>query len=120
MLRKTHAIATTAPTQAPSPGRWEGDGRGDRGEVSGGGTVRSSATLPHQGGALHAHPPSVFHHSDRHPRPRRGPRLGPHQQAPAPRPPPARPHPPPAGGPAPPPPTGSPSPESRWRPRPAR
>src|SRR3954469_8769135 len=34
---ETLPTSTTAPTAFPSPGRWEGDGRGDRGEVSGGG-----------------------------------------------------------------------------------
>src|SRR3954454_21200289 len=30
--------STTDSTKSPSPGRWEGDGRGARGEVPGGGT----------------------------------------------------------------------------------
>src|SRR3954449_4008345 len=34
---ETHSIGTTASAKSPSPGRREGDGRGDRGEVSGGG-----------------------------------------------------------------------------------
>src|SRR4051794_17210530 len=33
----TPPTSNTASTASPSPGRWEGDGRGDRGEVSGGG-----------------------------------------------------------------------------------
>src|SRR3954449_13232203 len=37
---ETLPTSTTAPTAFPSPGRWEGDGRGDRGEVSGGGRRR--------------------------------------------------------------------------------
>src|SRR3954454_7462476 len=35
---------TTASTESPSPGRWEGDGRGDRGEVPGGGNGRERGT----------------------------------------------------------------------------
>src|SRR3954462_7497179 len=34
--RTTPPTSTTATAASPSPGRWEGDGRGDRGEVSGG------------------------------------------------------------------------------------
>src|SRR3954447_10315994 len=100
MMRKTHPIATNASTEPPAPGGGEGDGRGDRGEVSGGGTVRSSATLPHQGGALHAHPPpsSVLRRPARRPDPRRGPPRGPHKKPPPPRPPLARHHGQAAGG----------------------
>src|SRR3954467_13063036 len=36
-MLKMPPTSTTAPTESPSPGRWEGDGRGDRGEVPGGG-----------------------------------------------------------------------------------
>src|SRR5436309_4226113 len=34
-----HPMSTTASTKSPSPGRWEGDGRGDRGEGSGGRSI---------------------------------------------------------------------------------
>src|SRR3954451_2474399 len=34
---ETHSINAIAQAKSPSPGRWEGDGRGDRGEVPGGG-----------------------------------------------------------------------------------
>src|SRR3954451_5908534 len=37
---KTPPTSTTASAKSPSPGRWEGDGRGDRGEVPGGGKPR--------------------------------------------------------------------------------
>jgi|SRR3954451_11049937 len=37
--------STTAPTAFPSPGRWEGDGRGDRGEVPGGGRAMGMVRL---------------------------------------------------------------------------
>src|SRR3954463_11623188 len=39
-------ISNTAPTASPSPGRWEGDGRGDRGEVPGGGALRPGRNPP--------------------------------------------------------------------------
>src|SRR3954451_8283451 len=34
---ETHSINAIAQAKSPSPGRWEGDGRGDRGEAPGGG-----------------------------------------------------------------------------------
>src|SRR3954464_283241 len=40
MVRTAHPTCATASAKSPSPGRWEGDGRGDRGEVSGGGSRR--------------------------------------------------------------------------------
>src|SRR4051794_18890419 len=40
-MLKMPPTSTTAPTESPSPGRWEGDGRGDRGEVPGGGKPRA-------------------------------------------------------------------------------
>src|SRR4051812_1311222 len=42
---KADPIGTTASAKSPSPGRWEGDGRGDRGEVSGGGHSRGYTGL---------------------------------------------------------------------------
>src|SRR4051812_26765901 len=41
-----HTTSTTAPAKSPSPGRREGDGRGDRGEVSGGGPLLLQPDLP--------------------------------------------------------------------------
>src|SRR3954447_26283112 len=43
---ETHSIGTTASAKSPSPGRREGDGRGDRGEVSGGGSSLPQIRLP--------------------------------------------------------------------------
>src|SRR4051812_12028354 len=45
-------MGTTASAESPSPGRWEGDGRGDRGEVSG----RGDAPIPQ----CYDPPPSAF------------------------------------------------------------
>src|SRR4051794_35151148 len=39
-ILKTLPTTPIASTAFPSPGRWEGDGRGDRGEISGGGRKR--------------------------------------------------------------------------------
>src|SRR3954468_9055656 len=47
---KTQTTSTIASAKSPSPGRWEGDGRGDRGEVSGGGLPLPPPHLP-------VHPP---------------------------------------------------------------
>src|SRR3954468_8917810 len=42
---KKHPKGTSASAKSPSPGRWEGDGRGDRGEVSGGGAPEGRCGL---------------------------------------------------------------------------
>src|SRR5947199_3063384 len=48
---ETHPIGNAASTKSPSPGRWEGDGRGDRGEVSGRGEAAARGPTP-------PHPPT--------------------------------------------------------------
>src|SRR3954454_7176705 len=42
---ETNPTSTIASAKSPSPGRWEGDGRGDRGEVSAGGSPRGHHRL---------------------------------------------------------------------------
>src|SRR3954454_1352225 len=69
---ETHSIGTTASAKSPSPGRWEGDGRGDRGEVSGGGAVM---TNPAPRTAPESHP--APHPGAPPPRASRSPRGGP-------------------------------------------
>src|SRR5436309_16056706 len=59
--------STTAPTAFPSPGRWEGDGRGDRGEVSEGRTPQPARGIGDSSPSLHL--------EQRSPRIHRGPGL---------------------------------------------
>src|SRR4051794_11928490 len=60
---ETNPTSTIASAKSPSPGRWEGDGRGDRGEVSGGGKPqrppppKPAPKSPDRSGPAPPHPP---------------------------------------------------------------